>query len=79
VTRTRFAGQDAEHEAASRSRIQKQYERRNLKPEAVARAIVDAIVHRRPEAMVGVEVHGIRWLSRFAPGMTRRLARLDIG
>lgn len=79
VTRTRFAGQDAEREAASRSRIQKQYERRNLKPEAVARAIVDAIVHRRPEAMVGVEVHGIRWLSRLAPGITRRLARLDIG
>lgn len=79
VTRTRFAGQDATTEARSRDRIQKQYEKRNLKPEAVAVAILDAIVHRRPEAMVGIEVHGIRWLSRFAPAMTRRLARLDIG
>jgi len=79
VTRTRFAGQDADAEARSRSRIQKQYEKRNLKPEAVAEAIVDAIIHRRPDAMVGVEVHGIRWLSRFAPAITRRLARLDIG
>lgn len=77
VTRTRFAGQDAASESASRQRTQKLYERRNLKPEAVAEAIVDAIHHRRDEALVGVEVHGLHWLSRLAPGLTRRLARIN--
>lgn len=77
VTRTRFAGQDAETEAALRTRIQKLYERRNLGPGAVAAAIVDAIDERRAEALVGVEVHGLHWLSRFAPGIARRLARIS--
>lgn len=78
VTRTRFSSQDAETEAASRTRIQKLYERRNLGPGAVATAIVDAIDGRRTEALVGVEVHGLQWLSRFAPGIARRLARISV-
>ncbi|WP_043765146.1 SDR family oxidoreductase [Algiphilus aromaticivorans] len=78
VTRTRFTGQDAETESASRARIQKLYERRNLKPEAVADAIVAAVEQRRPEALVGIEVQGLRWLSRLAPGLARRLARIEL-
>lgn len=78
VTRTRFAGQDAEAETRSRQRTQRLYERRNLKPAAVATAIVDAIRHDRAEVLVGAEVHGLRWLSRMLPGVTRRLARIKL-
>lgn len=60
-----------------RARANKLYQLRNLKPEAVARAILDAVEHNRPEVRVGAEVHAIRWLSRLAPGLTRRLARLN--
>jgi len=28
--------------------------------------------------LVGAEVHGIRLMSRYLPGLTRRLARLDL-
>jgi NAD(P)-dependent dehydrogenase (short-subunit alcohol dehydrogenase family)/pimeloyl-ACP methyl ester carboxylesterase len=63
--------------AKKRARAERLYKLRNLKPEAVARAIVDAVEHDRAEVRVGAEVHAIRWLSRLAPGIGRRLARLD--
>jgi NAD(P)-dependent dehydrogenase (short-subunit alcohol dehydrogenase family)/pimeloyl-ACP methyl ester carboxylesterase len=63
---------------AKRRRANRLYEMRNLKPEAVARAIVDAVEHNRAEVRVGAEVHAIRWLSRLAPGVARRIARINL-
>lgn len=54
------------------------YSRRNLKPSAVAEAILDAVKHRKPEALVGTEAHAFRFLSRYVPALSRRLARLDM-
>lgn len=63
---------------AKRQRANRLYELRNLKPDAVARAIVDAVEHNRAEVRVGAEVHAIRWLSRLAPGIARRIARINL-
>jgi NAD(P)-dependent dehydrogenase (short-subunit alcohol dehydrogenase family)/pimeloyl-ACP methyl ester carboxylesterase len=78
VERTRFVGSDRDTERQRQSRTQRLYQLRNLKPGAVARAIVDAVEHDRAEVLVGAEVHGIRLLSRFMPGVMRRLARVQL-
>ncbi|HEY0975233.1 MAG TPA: SDR family oxidoreductase [Solimonas sp.] len=75
-TAAMLGGSDGEA-AKKRARAERLYQLRNLKPEAVARAIVDAVEKNRAEVRVGAEVHAIRWLSRLAPGIGRRLARLD--
>jgi len=78
VNRTRFVGAAGAEEQRRQSRTQRLYELRNLKPEAVARAIVDAVTHDRAEVLVGVETRGINLASRFLPALTRRLARVDV-
>ena len=76
VSKTQFNGAgDAD---AKRARAQRLYDLRSLKPQAVAAAIVDGVRHNRPEIRVGVEVHAIRLVSRFLPGLTRRLARIEV-
>lgn len=77
VTRSRFVGRDDAGQTRERRKADRLYQLRNLKPGAVARAIVDAVDHNRAEVRVGAEVHAIRWMSRLAPGLTRRLAQLD--
>ncbi|TAM13101.1 MAG: SDR family oxidoreductase [Nevskiaceae bacterium] len=79
VSRTRFVGTTDVEQQRRQSKVQRLYERRNLKPEAVAAAIVDAVEHDRPEVLVGVETVGIRTLSRLSPALWRRLARSNIG
>ncbi|HEU0197128.1 MAG TPA: SDR family oxidoreductase [Nevskiaceae bacterium] len=79
VSRTRFVGTDDAEEQRRQSKVQKLYDRRNLKPEAVARAIVDAVEHNRAEVLVGAETVGIRAATRIAPGLVRRLARMHVG
>jgi NAD(P)-dependent dehydrogenase (short-subunit alcohol dehydrogenase family)/pimeloyl-ACP methyl ester carboxylesterase len=74
-TAAMLGGGDAD---AKRKRANRLYELRNLKPDAVAAAIVDAVEHNRAEVRVGAEVHAIRWLSRLAPGVARRMARIDL-
>lgn len=78
VTRTRFVGTQGAEEARRQSATQRLYEKRNLKPEAVASAILDAVRRNRAEVLVGAEVYGIRLISRLAPGLARRLARIDL-
>lgn len=75
--RTRFAGSSDEEQARRRERASKLYDLRNLKPESIARAIVDAVENNRDEVLVGAEAHGSRLLGRFFPRLSRRLARLD--
>lgn len=77
VGNTQFVGKDSKGQQRERDRANRLYQLRNLKPDAVAKAILDAVDHNRPEVRVGVEVHAIRYLSRFAPGIARRLAQLN--
>ncbi|PPE75498.1 short chain dehydrogenase [Solimonas fluminis] len=75
---TRFVGASPEEEARRQQSATKLYQKRNLKPQTIARAILDAVEHKRAEVPVGVEAHGSRLLSRFFPALSRRLARLDV-
>jgi hypothetical protein len=54
------------------------YARRNLSPDAIAAAIVDAVRRDRPVVAVGAEAHLARALSRLSPGFMRRLARVEM-
>jgi NAD(P)-dependent dehydrogenase (short-subunit alcohol dehydrogenase family)/pimeloyl-ACP methyl ester carboxylesterase len=75
---SRFVGVSEATQERLRAKAKKMYARRNLPPRAVAEAILDAVKHRRPEALVGAEAHAFRFLSRYAPALSRRLARLDL-
>lgn len=75
---TRFVGTDSGEEQRLRDSAKALYQRRNLKPAAVARAIVAAVRGGRDEVPVGAEAHAGRWLSRAAPSLMRRLARVDL-
>lgn len=78
TTSTRFVGVSDEEQEKRRSRARRLYGRRNLKPEAVAHAILDAVTRNRSEVLVGAEAHAFRFVSRFLPGLSRRLARMDL-
>lgn len=58
-------------------RVTRLYERRNFTPERVAQEILAAIAHDRALAVVTPEARVLRAVSRFAPGLRRRLATLD--
>jgi NAD(P)-dependent dehydrogenase (short-subunit alcohol dehydrogenase family)/pimeloyl-ACP methyl ester carboxylesterase len=75
---TRFVGVSAEEQAKRQQKATKLYQRRNLKPQVIARAILDAVEHNRAEVPVGAEAHGSRLISRFFPALSRRLARLNV-
>jgi NAD(P)-dependent dehydrogenase (short-subunit alcohol dehydrogenase family)/pimeloyl-ACP methyl ester carboxylesterase len=76
VSRTQFNG--AGDPEAKRARAQRLYDLRRLKPQAVADAIVEGVKHNRAEIRVGAEVHAIRLVSRLLPGLTRRLAQVEV-
>ncbi|MGQ0530300.1 MAG: SDR family oxidoreductase, partial [Panacagrimonas sp.] len=78
TTSTRFVGVSEEKQEKLRAKAKQMYSRRNLKPSAVAEAILDAVKHRKPEALVGAEAYAFRFLSRYVPALSRRLARLDM-
>lgn len=75
---TRFVGVSNEEQARRRDKSTQLYQRRNLKPQVIAAAILDAIAKNRPEVLVGAEAHGTQWISRLAPALARRLARVDL-
>lgn len=75
---TKFVGSNDGEQAKKRDQATRLYQRRNLKPEEIAKAILDAVENNRAEVPVGIESHSSRLLSRFFPGLTRRLARLDV-
>lgn len=79
ITRsTRFVGLSDEEQARRQRSATRLYERRNLKPEAIAEAILDAVEHGRELVPVGVEAHGSHLVSRLFPALSRRLARLEM-
>ncbi len=72
----RFAGTDAEMERRLQRRAARLYALRNYPPEKVAAAVLRAVV--RDEAVVPVtpEARGAYALSRWMPGVLRRIARI---
>ena len=79
ITRaSRFVGVSDEEQERQRSKAKKLYARRNLKPTAVASAILDAVQTGKSEVLVGAEAHATRFLSRFLPALSHRLARVDV-
>ncbi|WP_330458755.1 SDR family oxidoreductase [Streptomyces sp. NBC_00820] len=74
---TRFTGVD-EAEAQRRQKSSARlYGLRNYPPEKVAGAILDAVVHNRAVVPVTPEARGAHLLSRFMPGVLRRIARVE--
>ncbi|MEU0199047.1 MULTISPECIES: SDR family oxidoreductase [unclassified Streptomyces] len=71
-----FAGVDAEEEKRLQRRVARIYGLRNYPPEKVARAILRAVARNEAVVPVTPEARGARVLSRFAPGILRRIARV---
>ncbi|GGS84729.1 MULTISPECIES: SDR family oxidoreductase [Streptomyces] len=74
---SRFTGVDGAEEKRRQERAARLYRLRNFPPERVADAILRAVVHNEAVVPVTPESKGALWLSRFAPGVLRRLARLE--
>ncbi|MFH8976474.1 SDR family oxidoreductase [Streptomyces sp. NPDC017890] len=72
----RFAGVDADEEKRRQRRTARLYGLRNYPPEKVADAVLEAVVHNRAVVPVTPEARGAHLISRFAPGASRRLARV---
>ncbi|MFF8191432.1 SDR family oxidoreductase [Streptomyces bobili] len=72
-----FVGVDAEEERRRQKRSARLYGLRNYPPEKVASAILRAVVRNEAVVPVTPEAKVSHALSRFAPGMLRRLARLE--
>ncbi|MGW0508875.1 SDR family oxidoreductase [Streptomyces olivaceoviridis] len=73
----RFAGVDEEEQRRRQQRTARLYGLRNYPPEKVADAILDAVADNRALAPVTPEARGARLLHRFAPGLLRRIARVE--
>ncbi|MFF7095888.1 SDR family oxidoreductase [Streptomyces rubradiris] len=73
----RFTGVDAAEQRRRRQRSARLYGLRNYPPEKVADAILDAVARDKPVAPVTPEAKGAHLLSRFAPGLLRRIARVE--
>jgi NAD(P)-dependent dehydrogenase (short-subunit alcohol dehydrogenase family)/pimeloyl-ACP methyl ester carboxylesterase len=78
ITRTtRWVGRGEEEQQRLATFATEAYQRRNFGPDRVAAEIVEAIGADRPLAVITPEAKLMRALSRFAPGVMRRLAKLD--
>ncbi len=75
---TQYVGRAEADEQRLRDFMSQRYDRRNFTPERVAAEIVEAIGADLPVAVVTPEAKLMRILSRFAPGLTRRLAGVDM-
>jgi NAD(P)-dependent dehydrogenase (short-subunit alcohol dehydrogenase family)/pimeloyl-ACP methyl ester carboxylesterase len=77
TTSTRYVGVTDEEQERKRTRISKQYARRNYPPSKVAAAILEAVRKNVAVMPVTPEAVGARWLSRISPGAMRQFAKLD--
>ncbi|MEV4944520.1 SDR family oxidoreductase [Streptomyces sp. NPDC053755] len=73
----RFAGAGEEEQRRRRQKAQRLYGLRNYPPEKVADAILRAVVRDQAVVPVTPEARGSHFLSRFAPGALRVIARLE--
>ncbi|MBH1939169.1 SDR family NAD(P)-dependent oxidoreductase [Streptomyces sp. AV19] len=77
TTSMRFAGVSDEGQGRLRERFSRSPGGGVYPPEKVARAVLRAVVRDRPVTVVTPEAHIARLLSRFAPGLSRMVARLE--
>ena len=75
---THFVGVDDQEQDKRRKATKGIYQKRAYTPDRVAAEIVDAVRENKPLAIVSPEAHGLRLLSRFAPGILRRMARMEV-
>jgi NAD(P)-dependent dehydrogenase (short-subunit alcohol dehydrogenase family)/pimeloyl-ACP methyl ester carboxylesterase len=74
-----FAGRSEEEEARLREKSTALYRRRNYTPERVAEDILRAVAAGTAVLPVAPEARALYALSRFAPGLSRRLGSIDPG
>ncbi|MFF0221755.1 SDR family oxidoreductase [Streptomyces sp. NPDC004629] len=72
----RFTGVDDAEQRRLRQRTARLYGLRNYPPEKVAAAILRSVVRNEAVVPVTPEARGMRLISRFAPGVLRRIARV---
>lgn len=77
TTSAGFAGVPEEEQRRLQEKATRLYGKRNYPPEKVAEAILRAVAEDRPVVPVAPEAHGLRLVSRFAPALGRRIARID--
>ncbi|WP_055325135.1 SDR family oxidoreductase [Ralstonia solanacearum] len=75
---TVYTGTTEAQQAALRKRATQLYQRRGLKPEAVARAMLRAVLRNQPIVSIGIEAHAMRLVSRYAPWLGRLMARVSM-
>jgi NAD(P)-dependent dehydrogenase (short-subunit alcohol dehydrogenase family)/pimeloyl-ACP methyl ester carboxylesterase len=75
---TVYAGMSDEEQAKKRARADAMYKRRNFSPDDVATSVFKAVQNNPAISLVGAEAWTTRLLSRFAPGVSRLIARIDI-
>jgi NAD(P)-dependent dehydrogenase (short-subunit alcohol dehydrogenase family)/pimeloyl-ACP methyl ester carboxylesterase len=75
---TVYAGASEAEQARKRAKADALYQRRNFAPEDVAAAVFAAVQKNPALKLVGAEAWSTRLLSRFAPTVSRLIARVDI-
>jgi NAD(P)-dependent dehydrogenase (short-subunit alcohol dehydrogenase family) len=78
ITRnTVYVGRGEQDQQRLRDYVTQAYRRRNFTPEQVAAEIVEAIAADRPVAVITPEAKAIHLLSRIAPSVLRRVAKIE--
>ncbi|HEY1592004.1 MAG TPA: SDR family oxidoreductase [Solirubrobacteraceae bacterium] len=78
ITRTtQWVGRSEAEQERLAGYVTDRYQRRNFTPAQVAEEIVEAIGADRPVAVITPEAKLMHAVSRFAPGVMRRIARID--
>ena len=75
---TAYAGLSPEEHARKRAHDKQQLKNRQYSPEAVASVVLRAIRYNEPIALAGAEAWTTRLVSRFAPSISRFIARFDM-
>lgn len=75
---THFSGVSAEDEARKQAKADRLYRRRGYTPDKVARQIVKAVRRKQDVLPVTPEAYQAYYTRRFAPGLTRRMARSNV-
>lgn len=75
---TRYVGLTDDQERDKRTKADRMYRLRSFTPDKVADAIVGAVDRDEPLVLVAAEAKASRAMARFAPGLARRLATVDL-
>ncbi len=75
---TVYTGMTEAEQAKLRAKADKMYKRRNFSPDDVANSIFRAVQNNDALSLVGAEAWTTRLISRFAPSVSRLIARIDI-